>query len=90
MAKGPAKCSVCGLRYKDFRAPGQPTFAAVVEEMYVASPDRSKWKRRSKGNVVGRMHEYKAQHWHQHLEQCEEEKEHGWDPLAPAWDLLPF
>jgi hypothetical protein len=54
--------------------------------MYVASGDRSKWKRRSKGNVLGRMHEHKREAWLLHIDQCEQAEQSGYDPAAELFD----
>jgi len=61
------------MTYARFRAPDQPSFADQVQEMYVDSDDRTKWKRRTRGVVLGRMHEHKKQAWLEHIRLCEEQ-----------------
>lgn len=59
--------------------------------MFVVDDDRSKWKRRSRGIVLGRMHEHKRQAWELHLDQCEQAAELGFEAAAAAiLDDLPF
>jgi len=77
------------MRYDAFRAPGQPTFAEIKQEMFVASEDSSKWKRRSRGVVLGRMYEYKQDAWKQHLDACEQSQELD-DWLTTFSDEVPF
>lgn len=76
------------MRYKDFRAPDQPTFATVKEEMFVASDDPKQWKRRSRGVVLGRMFEHKQEFWRAHLDACERAQDlMDWVTFA---DPVPF
>ena len=85
----PKRCAVCGLRYRDFRSPDQPTFADAKQEMWVESDDSTKWKRRSRGVVLGRMHEHKQEYWKQHLDACEAaQDEVEW--LLTFEDEVPF
>jgi hypothetical protein len=67
----PDSC-ICGMTYRRFRAPEQPSFAEVKEAMYVSTDDPKKWKRRSRGVVLGKMHEHKVTAWREHIRQCEE------------------
>ena len=67
-------CETCGARYRDFRAPDQPSFAEAYSIMLeaarelAASGDYSKPARRS--CVLGYMHEHKRSYWQYHLEEC--------------------
>jgi hypothetical protein len=67
-------CPVCGVRYRDFRAEGQPTFAdasaTMIEQAkrFAAGGDYSKPARRS--SILGHMHGWKKAWWELHLEEC--------------------
>ena len=68
----PDTCTGCGLSYQKYRAPGQPKFSESVEDMYVGSDDPKRWKRRTRGVVLGKMHEHKLESWKQHLDACDQ------------------
>ena len=69
-------CPLCGLRYSDFRAEGQPGFpeaktvALDRAKELAASGDYSRPARRSA--VLGRMHEWKRAAWSDHVALCRE------------------
>lgn len=71
-------CEVCGLRYRDFRAPDQPDFRAAKEVMLLTAQemaragDYSKPARRAA--VLGYMHQWKREHWEEHVYGCEAEE----------------
>ncbi len=71
---------MCGLEYKDFRAPGQCSFAAAVQEAKARSMEA---QARGDYTVQGRrgtalmvMREYKLVGWQEHLYWCEMEFQH--------------
>ena len=62
------RCPVCGLTYGQFRTGA--TFAEMSSELWVDSPDRADWRRRTRHTVLGRWHQYKMSLWDRHLACC--------------------
>lgn len=69
-------CSVCGLAYRAFRAPGQPDFDEAKQAMLMDSRRRARAgdysKPADRRAVLGWMHGHKRAAWEEHVHYCEE------------------
>lgn len=92
--KDGGSCPYCGLKYRDFRAPGQPSFSEVYEERRanhdkrIRCGDYSNQPNRRHG-ILGQMHMFKRESFEEHVRYCAQADEAvrngeavpGWAPV---------
>lgn len=78
-------CTGCyrKCRYYNFHVFGQDAFAEQIESMHVVTEDSSKWKRKTRSCVLGRLHEAKLEQWSHFTNNCL----HWGDIEKPIYDV---
>jgi len=57
-------------RYKDFKVFGTHAYQEMYEALWKDDEDSSTWQYKSRGVILGKLHEIKRKAWEEHLSRC--------------------
>jgi len=69
-------CPHCGMKYGDFRT--GLDFVTVQMMLWSGSDDRSTWRHKSRGVVLGLWMQLKQDMWRHHMRECEPDDDIPW------------